>query len=120
MALAQLNRTLQYRADKRPVVADLRESGAMEQDADVVAFIYRHDTDPDSADTDTAELIIARHRNGPTAQIHLRRTPGGRVRTQPPHCGMTTDSRQFRVGAGSAAGGSKCWARHELDECGRS
>jgi replicative DNA helicase len=73
LAMAQLNRTLEQRGDKRPILSDLRESGSIEQDADVVAFIYRDDLhNPDSPDAGCAELLIRKHRAGRTGMIPLR------------------------------------------------
>jgi replicative DNA helicase len=72
LAAAQLSRAVEQRSDKRPILSDLRESGSLEQDSDVVLFIYR----PDQYETDTlkeniAEIILAKHRNGPVGSVEL-------------------------------------------------
>jgi replicative DNA helicase len=72
LAAAQLSRAVEQRSDKRPVLSDLRESGSLEQDADIVMFIYRPDQyEKDTVKQNVAEIIVAKHRNGPVGSVEL-------------------------------------------------
>ncbi|MBN1668310.1 MAG: DnaB-like helicase C-terminal domain-containing protein, partial [Anaerolineales bacterium] len=72
MAAAQLSRAVEQRSDKKPVLSDLRESGSLEQDADIVMFIYRPEMyDEDPSKENIAEIVVAKHRNGPVGSVEL-------------------------------------------------
>ena len=72
IAVSQLSRNVEHRTDKRPVLADLRDSGSIEQDSDIVIFIYRDEVyNIDSPQKGIAEIHVAKHRNGPIGQIDL-------------------------------------------------
>jgi len=99
IAISQLNRGPEQRTDKRPLLSDLRESGSIEQDADVVIMLHRDDMYDQQNRTGEADLIVAKHRNGPTAKIVISaQLHYARFVDMPQNPGSGTDWTQQREG----------------------
>ena len=127
VALSQLNRALEQRPNKRPIMADLRESGSIEQDADLIIFIYRDEVyNEETPEKGKAEIIIGKHRNGPTDTVILTfQGPMAAIRQLRAGTRVSHSSRLDRIlhytfrsmGAGDMAGGGVCRrtrSRHPL------
>lgn len=95
VALSQLNRNCEFREDKRPMMSDIRESGSIEQDADVIAFVYREHIYNQAVPPEQAEFIIRKQRSGPIGTVHLRFNPRQVYFSDPPADGVPLESEQL-------------------------